>query len=560
MTVAPLPPHDAVGAFQQSLGSIRSRIWLERVLVLVVRCVAGGFAIVALGAALAWALQIRVPVPYLIAPLVLALGVAALASVFCYPTAMQAALIADRRLQLDEQLATAAETVVEGIDDPVARAQVAAAGEAADWTRQNWRGGPRIGRDLLVAAALGFLTAGVLLLTGPQGRLLVGPRPVLPAEPSRAEAPPVASPSPAVQKPQASKPEPKPSSQNPQGATAGVQRSVDEIRRGRESGGMDPNEASRRLGQAENQLSRQTGQSQSDRNSLDRLGQALEQGAAGRPAAEAIQRGDYDAASREIAQLGAESDQLSPQAKQELAQALRQAAQDSQQAAPELAQRERRAADALAGRDYDAARQAMSDLADQVATRGRNVIPQQELARAWDNVNQERRAQGQEPNQAAQAQQRGNQQPGGQQGQQGQQPGQQGGTAAQPDASGNAPGEGQQGEAGQGGARGAGIGNSATDEGAPGEASAANDPQRLEVQGKPVEVELRQTGQSDRRPDDPSQNPDAQPSGDDEAGAVSESSSAQPGRVTSSTPPESNFVPSGRRDVVREYFSGREGR
>jgi hypothetical protein len=73
-------------------------------------------------------------------------------------------------------------------------------------------------------------------------------------------------------------------------------------------------------------------------------------------------------------------------------------------------------------------------------------------------------------------------------------------------------------------------------------------------------VDIRQNGRPDRRPGDPSQNPDAEPSGDDEAGAVSESSSGAPGRITSSTPPESNFVPSGRRDVVRDYFSGREGR
>ena len=71
---------------------------------------------------------------------------------------------------------------------------------------------------------------------------------------------------------------------------------------------------------------------------------------------------------------------------------------------------------------------------------------------------------------------------------------------------------------------------------------------------------MRQGARGDRRPGDPSQNPDPQPSGDEEAGAVAESSSGAPGRITSSVPPESNFVPSGRRAVVREYFSGREGR
>src|SRR4029453_5054399 len=89
-----------------------------------------------------------------------------------------------------------------------------------------------------------------------------------------------------------------------------------------------------------------------------------------------------------------------PQAKAQLAQALRSAAGESP-AAPELANREQRAADALAGRDYEAARRAMEDLANEVARRGGQVVPQQELADAWDRVAEERRAQGQSESQAA---------------------------------------------------------------------------------------------------------------------------------------------------------------
>ena len=126
---------------------------------------------------------------------------------------------------------------------------------------------------------------------------------------------------------------------------------------------------------------------------------------------------------------------MSQDAKNQLARALREAANDSSNS-PELSQRERRAADALAGRDYDATRQALADLGDQVGMRGRNVIPQAEQARAWDQVNQERRAQGQpdSPGSARQNQPQQGQQARGQQGQQGQR-GQQG--------------QGQQGQQGQ---------------------------------------------------------------------------------------------------------------
>src|SRR5207237_5970707 len=75
-------------------------------------------------------------------------------------------------------------------------------------------------------------------------------------------------------------------------------------------------------------------------------------------------------------------------------------------------------------------------LGDQVRLRGQNVIPQSELSRAWDQLNQERRAEGQPDspgsarqapppppqarNQGQQPGQQGRNQPG-QQGQQGQQ-------------------------------------------------------------------------------------------------------------------------------------------
>ena len=75
----------------------------------------------------------------------------------------------------------------------------------------------------------------------------------------------------------------------------------------------------------------------------------------------------------------------------------------------------------------------------------------------------------------------------------------------------------------------------------------------LESQGKTVEVELKPSDKPGARPGD-ADKPDDRPL--DDAGAMSSSSSAAPGQVNSSAPPEMNFVPSGRRDIVREYFQG----
>jgi hypothetical protein len=533
MSVAPHLSHNPRAAFLAAIGAIQQRIWLERAGVVVTRGMMLGF-LVTLGVAVGgWYLGYQIqPLWYavpLLAPLLLTLVI----SLFLSPSPISAARILDRRLDLAEQLATAVEIVAEDPEDMVPWAQVASASDAAGWAQENWRGGPRLGRDLALTAAFGFLAAGALLLTGPEGRNLF-PRAPIPAPLTQDEAKPSASPAAAQPKPE-QKPQTQPQQQPQNGKTAGVQRAIADIKRSREGGSLDAGEASRRLGQAEGELSRQTQQSRTDQQALDRLGQALDQIAAGHQAAEALRRGDYEQAAREIAQLGTESDQLSQDAKTQLAQALRAAANDSPNS-PELGQAERRAADALTGRDYDAARQAMSDLGDQVNTRSKNVIPQAELNRAWDAVNQERRAQGQpESNGSARNNQDQQRQP--------------------PQGRGQQPGQGPQQGQGQSNQpqNGQGIGTAPSNGGPPGQQQEGDPAPRLDAQGQQVQVELKPGQKPGTKPGD-ADKPDDRPL--DESGPVASSSSASPGQITSAAPPEINFVPSGRRDIVRQYFQG----
>lgn len=278
----------------------------------------------------------------------------------------------------------------------------------------------------------------------------------------------------------------------------------------------------------------------------------MDQVAAGRPASESIERGDYERAGQEIASLGAESDQLSQQAKAQLSQAVRSASAESQ-AAPDLASRERRAADALDGREYEAARRAMQDLGQEVARRGQEVVPQQELARAWEQVAEERRGQGQADRPATAQTQRGDQ-------------AQRAGQAARKDGSQTPGGAGsgvgdQQGDGGEGEGAG-GDGNAAgTPAGGPPEAAPvgqfqpAGQARRLEVQGRPVEIDVKPSQQAGRRPGDPSGQDDPQQRWD-EVGSVSAVSGAGAGQITSTAPAENNFVPTERRQVVRDYFNG----
>jgi hypothetical protein len=533
MSVAPAPVQDPRTAFMAELGALRRRLWIERVGVLVTRGLMLGFLVTLIAAVAGWAMRFQIQPLWYAVPLLVPLVLALLISAFRYPSAMSAARIVDQRLALAEQLSTAVEVIADDPQDAVPWVQVMSASEAAAWAQANWRGGPRLGRDLALTAILGFLVAGALLLTGPEGRALL-PRPPIPAPAAQQEPKPAPSPA-AAQKPEQPRAVPPPPAQ-PSGRTGGVQRAVQEIGRSRQAGTLDAGEAARRLGQAEAELSRQTQQSRTDQQALDRLGQAMDQIAAGHEAAEALQRGDYEQAARAISELGTESDQLSQEAKNQLAQALRQAANDSANS-PELSQAERKAADALAGRDYEAARQAMDDLADQVTTRSRNVIPQSELGRAWDQVNQERRAQGQ-PDSNGSAR-----------GQEGQQ--------RQPQQGRGQQGQGQQGQQGQGQANqpqnGQGIGTAPSNGGPPGEQQADDPAPRLDTQGQPVQVELKPGDKPGSRPGD-AEKPDDKPL--DETGAISAAATGSPGQVTSSAPPEINFVPSGRRDIVREYFRG----
>ena len=73
---------------------------------------------------------------------------------------MDAARILDKRMELAEQLSTAVEVIADDPDDMVPWAQVSAAAEVASWSQEHWRGGPRLGRDLALTAAFGFLAAG----------------------------------------------------------------------------------------------------------------------------------------------------------------------------------------------------------------------------------------------------------------------------------------------------------------------------------------------------------------------------------------------------------------
>jgi hypothetical protein len=128
---------------------------------------------------------------------------------------------------------------------------------------------------------------------------------------------------------------------------------------------------------------------------LGKLADALKGTAAAQDIGTSLERQDYATAGNQLKDLGRESDQLSTRAKQELARALLQAATNSANLDPALAQAEQEAVRGLGRGDYDAARKALDNLAQIVATQPQSIIPPADIARL------QQQAQSQDPSAAS---------------------------------------------------------------------------------------------------------------------------------------------------------------
>jgi hypothetical protein len=230
---------------------------------------------------------------------------------------------------------------------------------------------------------------------------------------------------------------------------------------------------------------------------LAALADALRGQGATRPAAEALDRGDTAGAAQSLRELADQADQLSSQARRDLADRLRDAADAVQGRDPGLAQQLRDSADALE-RGGAEARQGLEDLADSIEQLGQGQ-------QAGDNSRQ----QGQD----------------GQQGQQGQQ--------------------GQDGQQGQ---------QSGTNPGSPsnsagGEQRQAGTPNRLGVEGQPLALDAEGGGQpADRQTNRP---PTSVGTG---AGGTPRNSGTPSGSACANCA-DPLRVPADERDVVQDYFS-----
>jgi hypothetical protein len=486
---------DARGQLHRLLGRLQWQLGLERLALFAVRgTIANGLALIALST-IVWLTSSDVRLVWLSgAPLVASLALALVR----WPSRQHTALMADRRLRLEERLATAFELVDTGYAGRFGRLQVRDAVARAQAAPSAWLAfEPRSRNEALLA--LTMLGAGVAAL------LLIPslPRPVAP--PPTEEA----------------------AGQLDRGV-------VDELTQGAPPGELPvlaaPSTDESPVTPAVADLASRVQQEQAERSALDKLAQALSSVSAGQSAAEAIQRGEFGAARDELQKLGEEADQLSQAAKQQLAQALEDASAATAQSDRALSDKERQASQALNRSTYTDQRQALRGLAEQVERSGARSVPRDELQRDLGQLQQQS---GGAQSAAARRGQTSS-------GEQSDAASVGTGASDRPQASTAADAGG--GDTGQQGGAGSGTGTSPD----PGSAQ----PSRLDTAGQRVEVPQKlSAGPGVRPPDGTEDQLSASPS----VGGRSVSELAQ-AQQTGQVAPEQNLVPGEQRPVVRGYF------
>ncbi len=228
---------------------------------------------------------------------------------------------------------------------------------------------------------------------------------------------------------------------------------------------------------------------------LSAVADALRDQGATRPAAEALDRGDPNAAAQELRELADQASQLSPSSRGDLADNLRNAARQIEQIDPQTAEQLRDSASGLEGSTQQASRALDS------------------LAEALDRMGQSAGA-GQSPQQAE-----GGQNNAGQQGGQGEGP--------------------QDGAGPQGQGQAGGIGN------APGGQQRPVQPERLGVDGQAVELSAEGSGQSAA---------ESRQQGMTMPGGTGSTTGGDP-RHMGAVGPDPLRIPLDERDVVQEYFN-----
>ncbi len=534
MSIAPRPfaqqrPHSSLSRY---FSQLQRYLWARRAVstLLIAAGLVGGLALVSrllLSIGAEGAGQAAV----LLAGMVLVGSV--IAAFRARPTAKQAARAADTSFGLHARLGTAQELLDRGDESALAQQQIADAEDMANRYPAGaaFRGGQRLVHVAVAATLIAF--AAIAWVWLPDLSAIPGS----PFAPRAAEAQP--------EEPQLQSTETDLSQNNADDVIA----SIEDLRRRIAERSIDGAEASRLLAQAESRLNSKIENSNTQQQNLQNLADALRQSAASQDIAGAIDRGDYSGAVDQLNNLARDADQLSDSAKRELAKALDQAAAQTTNN-PQLRDAERRASQALNRGDYKEIERALRNLGDQISGSGRDVIPQNQLGKANDQLNQAR----QELSQSGLGSEQGGDQPGNTTGGS-QAPGiSQQGTSSNGSQAGTAQGQNQQGSGQQQAQQNQGQNQGSSPNGnqRPGDLpQQEGSGDRLGISGKPVQIDAPDSGGGLRPNDGKGEQRGSQVGG---ARPVSGAGVAQPTDPVDGASDYTRIAPD-RRPAIRSYFS-----
>jgi hypothetical protein len=152
---------------------------------------------------------------------------------------------------------------------------------------------------------------------------------------------------------------------------------------------VTPEQYQQELKQVQQQIQEQADQSLSTQQALNTLASALKDMSATQSVSDSLTQGNYQAASQQLSDLSKQLNQLSPDARQQLAQRLAQAAQQTQKTDPSISQSASSTASALQQGNQGQAAQGMQDLAQAVSQASNQVAQQSQLGQALSDVQQQ---------------------------------------------------------------------------------------------------------------------------------------------------------------------------
>lgn len=361
-------PDRAANDLAIALRAVQRRVTIQRALI-----VAGRTVWLALLVTLVLlALRFLTPVPDLV--ILVAVGVVALLGYVYHRshpvTVWTAARLLDRHARLDEQLTTALELAITPAPVRLAARQVVGAQATMKRLQAERRFRPRVPwTELQMAVSMGVIVAGLALVAGPTERLapprsLVDPTTLNPELMSELDLS-------------------DPAMRALLNTDAGT---YSEDYQYLQTTGVDPNAE---LTGVDSEALRQAAElSNRSAKELEALAEALKDASLTAQAAQDLRAGNYQSAAQQITDLAKSLENLSPQARADLAARLQQAAQNVQPMDPELARRLEQAAKALASRSDRAAAQGLEDLSKAISDTGKNVLSQQQLAEALERMGQ----------------------------------------------------------------------------------------------------------------------------------------------------------------------------